>query len=166
MSTPKELADEVRCPFCADAPVMREQMACGSCGEVVVTMSQYGRNFAALTQRPAPPSAGDRTHIADLIDTFEQLRKIVGTPEQDADALIAAVRTLAAPTSAQQATGSGQGLTDAAAISILGSAMAKAAGRNLPNDNAWLLAGARAILAAATQAQPEHRRADPACSIR
>jgi hypothetical protein len=109
----------------------------------------------ARVKDTAPPSAGNRTHIADLIDTFEQLRKIAGTPEQDADALIAAVRTLAAAPSAQQATGSGQVLTDEQR-----QAVEEAAGyfsRSWKSEDAKLANKLRTILAAATQAQPEAR---------
>lgn len=98
----------------------------------------------------APPSAGNRTHIADLIDTFEQLRKIVGTPEQDADALIAAVRALATPPSAQQATGSGQVLTDERIRELW---IEHGLDECAPEGFARIIE--REALAAAAQAQPE-----------
>jgi hypothetical protein len=113
--------------------------------------------MAEARQGSGEPVAEVIAAAQDVIDRWDSpLWKDVAPTAEYIGRLRAAVeKHKAAPPSAQQATGSGQVLTDAAAISILGSAMAKAAGRNLPNDNAWLLAGARAILAAATQAQPE-----------
>jgi hypothetical protein len=106
MSTPKELADKAKqqAASYAAAAVFN-----GSTRRVDVLRDELHATIDQLqAMAEARQGSGNRTHIADLIDTFEQLRKIVGTPEQDADALIAAVRTLAAPPSAQQATGSGQ----------------------------------------------------------
>jgi hypothetical protein len=103
-------------------------------------------NCKRIQAIPRPPSAQQATG-----KFFDRLQEIKATPA-GREMLRQAMQ---GDEDCAKATGSGQVLTDAAAISILGSAMAKAAGRNLPNDNAWLLAGARAILAAATQAQPE-----------